>query len=193
MFEKTIEPILLYRAEIWGADNTAIIERYHLKVIKQILGLSPSTPTYMILGEIGKLPLRHTIEKLMLKFWYRLVAGKQEKISHQIYKIMISDKISTGVSFKWLDCIEKILNGTGNAHLWLHQNMSLTQSKMVVRTLQDMQIQNLFSNRESSTKARTYLYLKDKWEMEFYIKNLDTHPQSKFYASEHVTTNFQLK
>ena len=57
MFEKTIEPILLYGAEIWGAENTTIIEKYHLKVLKQILGVRPNTPTYMVLGETGKLPL----------------------------------------------------------------------------------------------------------------------------------------
>ena len=103
---------------------------------------------------------------------------------------MISDKISTGVSLKWLDCVEKILNGTGNAHLWLQQNMSLTQSKMVVRTLQDMQIQKLFCNRESSSKARTYLYLKDKMEMEFYIKHLDYTSTKQILSFQ--TCNYKL-
>ena len=94
-------------------------------------------------------------------------------MSYQIYKFIISDKISSGVPYKWLDYVEKILNNTGNAHLWAQQNLSLAQSRMIVRTLQDQQIQNLYSNRESSTKARNYLHLKSTWEIEFYIKNLD--------------------
>ena len=188
MFEKTIEPILLYGAEIWGAENTTIIEKYHLKVMKQILGVRPNTPTYMVLGETGKLPLRATIDKRIFKFWYRLVTGKKEKLSYQIYKVMTLDKICSGISYKWLDCVEKILNDSGNAYIWARQNLSLAESKLVVKTLQDQQIQNLYSNRDSSAKARNYLHLKNKWEIEFYLKHLDyraTRQILRFRTSNH--------
>ena len=45
--------------------------------------------------------------------------------------------------------------------------------KMVIKTLHDQYIQNFYSNRDNSSKARNYLYLKDKWEMEFYLTALD--------------------
>ena len=173
IYEKTIEPILLYGSEIWGAENTSIIEKYHLKILKQILGVKHSTPAYMVLGETGKLPLRYTIDTRIFNYWYRIVTGKQEKLSYQIYKIMNFDRISSGVTYKWLQCIEKILNDTGYTYLWNEQSLTMAQSRMVLKTLKDQQIQNLFGYRDTSSKARNYLFLKENWEMESYLKNLD--------------------
>ena len=173
LFEKTIEPILLYGAEIWGSDDTSIIEKYYMKTLKQIMGVKHSTPTYMVLGETGKLPIRFKIDKQIFTFWYRLVTGKQEKLSCEIYKIMTLDKTCLNISYRWLEHVEKILNDTGFAFIWADQHLTLAQSKIVMNTLKDQHIQKLFSYRDSSTKARNYLFLKDRWGMEYYLKTLD--------------------
>ena len=79
IFEKTIEPILLYGAEIWGFENTLLIENYYLKTLKQLLGLRKSTPNYMIYGEIGKFPNSVKIKMRMIKFLVKLTRGNGKK------------------------------------------------------------------------------------------------------------------
>ena len=91
IFEKIIEPILLYGAEIWGFENTTLIEEYYLKTIKQILGLRKSTPNYMIYGEIGKYPITAKIKMRMIKYTIRLTKGEGKKWSEILFKAMIND------------------------------------------------------------------------------------------------------
>ena len=54
---KTVVPILLYGSEVWGLENSDIIESVHLTFCKFLLGLKTSTPTNMIYGELGRYPL----------------------------------------------------------------------------------------------------------------------------------------
>ena len=60
LFDKTIKPILLYGAEVWGFGNCDIIERVHLKFLKYVLNLKKkkSTPSRMIYGELGIFPIK---------------------------------------------------------------------------------------------------------------------------------------
>ena len=54
LFDKLVAPILLYASESWGYENLAIIGRFHVKFLKFMLKVKSSTPTYMVLGELGE-------------------------------------------------------------------------------------------------------------------------------------------
>ena len=58
LFNKIVKPVLLYGCEIWGFCNLDIIERVQLRFYKYIFNLKTSTPSVMIYGELGILPLR---------------------------------------------------------------------------------------------------------------------------------------
>ena len=64
LFDKTIKPILLYGCEVWGYGNIDIIERVQLKFFKYIFNLKKSTPSYMIYGELGIMPLSVDIQTI---------------------------------------------------------------------------------------------------------------------------------
>ena len=68
LFNKTIKPILLYGAEIWGYGNLDIIERVQLRFLKIILKLKRSTPNYFVYGETGCMPLSVDIEEKVISF-----------------------------------------------------------------------------------------------------------------------------
>ena len=57
LFDCLITPILLYSSEIWSYENIEVIERFHLKFLKQILNVRSTTPSYMVYGETGRYPL----------------------------------------------------------------------------------------------------------------------------------------
>ena len=168
IFEKTIEPILLYGAEIWGFENrsTQLIEKYYLKTLKQILGLRKSTPTYMIYGETGKYPLGVKIKMRMLNFTVKLVRGEGKKISEILLKSMLNDRTN---EYKWLSGIKRILTETGFPYLTQQIPNIQHHNNMIQQILIDQSLQNL--NTDSS-KCTYYKYLKNERGMAHYLKCL---------------------
>ena len=73
LFDKMIKPILLYGAEIWGFGNCDVIERIHLKFLNYILKLTKSTPSHMIYGELGILPITLEIRHRVLTYWCKII------------------------------------------------------------------------------------------------------------------------
>ena len=88
MFYKTILPILLYGSEIWGFENIDIIERVHLRFCKLILHHKQSTPNFMVYGELGRYPISVIMKVRMIRFWCRILNGKEFKLSYLLYKLM---------------------------------------------------------------------------------------------------------
>ena len=48
LFDHVILPIALYGCEIWGFENSQIIEKLHNDFLRQIINLRKSTPIYML-------------------------------------------------------------------------------------------------------------------------------------------------
>ena len=94
-------------------------------ILKQILGVRRTTPAYMVYGETGKQPLIVTVHQRMLQFWNRLVSGKTDKLSFQLYRIMLQDYNKDVTKYKWLQTI--ILNNTGFRYAWLQQTINLQE------------------------------------------------------------------
>ena len=87
LFLKTIDPILLFGSEIWGFEKHQLLESFRLKCLKCILRVKSSTPTYMVYGELGILPLSYEIKARMIGYWGRLFAGNENKMSSIVYFI----------------------------------------------------------------------------------------------------------
>ena len=87
IFDHTIQPILLYRSEIWGGcgpselDNCSslyklcneiVIEKLHAKRLKCILGVNRKSTSSAVMAELGRFPLFFTIILNMIKYWVQL-------------------------------------------------------------------------------------------------------------------------
>jgi len=57
LFDNTVTPILCYRSEIWGYENSTSIEQVHLAFLRKITKTRKSTPSYMLYGKTGRYPL----------------------------------------------------------------------------------------------------------------------------------------
>ena len=180
----------MYGSEIWGFENTSIIESFYLKSLKQLLGLRKTIPSYMVYAETGKYPLYVKIKMRMIKYVTSLLEGEGNKLSEIILNIMINDD-RQGNEYKWIAGVKGILNDTGFAFLvnQLHNIKPHTQS--IEQTLIDQSKQKL--NTDTS-KCKTYNYIKDKHGMEYYLnlnlnlKCLDEHHTNallKFRTSNH--------
>ena len=112
-----VKPMILYGCEIWGFGNNEISERLHFKLCKLLLHLKASTPDYMVYDELGRYPISIDIKVRMIKFWCKLIIGKQSKLSHICYKLLYNNSFSL-----WIQNILDILNKSGLSYIWLYQN-----------------------------------------------------------------------
>ena len=110
MFDYLVEPILLYGSEIWKNENIDIIEKVHLQFCKRILNVKSSTPNVMVYGELGRFTLEIKVKIRMTSFWRRIMHG--DKLSSNMYRLLLSLMQNSGQSFKWLNFIESIFNDT---------------------------------------------------------------------------------
>ena len=57
LFDSMVTPILLYGCEAWENENMDMIEKLYIRYCNYVLHLKTSTPTYMVLGELGRGPM----------------------------------------------------------------------------------------------------------------------------------------
>ena len=68
LFDNVILPIALYGCEIWGFENSQIIENLHNDFLRRIINLRKSTPIYMLHAELGRHPIQINIKSRMIGF-----------------------------------------------------------------------------------------------------------------------------
>ena len=78
LFDNCVAPILLYGCEVWGYENTDIIEKVHTKFCKFIFGVSKFSHNMPIYGELGRYPLSITKQR-MICYWTRILKSNQHK------------------------------------------------------------------------------------------------------------------
>lgn len=121
----------------------------------------------MLCAELGRHPLDLQIKQKMINYWTRLVTGKTSKLSYQLYLYMLNSNFQ----FKWLNCIQTILNNCGMNYL-LHEHLYFlpkNTSKIVKSRLNDQYFQNWHSQLQLSSKGINYNLFKSNIEFENYI------------------------
>ena len=108
----------LYTCEIWGFENSQIIENLHNDFLRQIINLRKSTPIYMLHAELGQHPIQINIKSRMIGFWLSIVNGKESKLSKLLYAMMLKEHEKGSYNFKWIRCINDILVAVGRPDLF---------------------------------------------------------------------------
>ena len=80
----TIRSVVLYTCESWGdpkdQNNIRKIEKFHPSLCTQILGVKNITSSLKELGELGRFPLRISIERQLFKYLQRIRLAKKEEL-----------------------------------------------------------------------------------------------------------------
>ena len=189
LFDKTIKPILLYGAEVWGFGNCDIIERVHLKFLKYVLNLKKSTPSRMIYGELGIFPIKIEIQHRTLSYWCKLISDSCEtlgtqKLSTYVYSLIFNMHENKKLKSEWLQNIKTNLNHLGYSGIWniqtAHNIKSLTAS--LKRKLQDQYIQDWSNKSNTSSSNMHYRLVKTTFERSHYFNLLPDNPIKKMVA-----------
>ena len=79
LFDSLVLPICLYGCEVWGFKHVEIAESLHLLFCKTVLKVNKSTPSCMVLGELGRFKLQYNVDIRMLTYCYKTVCGISTK------------------------------------------------------------------------------------------------------------------
>ncbi len=124
LFDKLINPILNYGAEIWGFFQAIQIERVHLQFCKRLLGVKKSTQMISFNGELGRTPLLIRRGIIIIKYWFKILYSDENKYTNQIYKVMLNDITVLPTKRNWASQVKNALITT-----WILQCMVKPRSR----------------------------------------------------------------
>ena len=90
LFDALVRPVMLYGVETWGPgalcgkamEPCEVVQR---KFLRRLLVLRAGTPNDVVLGEAGRFPVAHTAVELLCRFWNRLVAMPDTRLTKQAF------------------------------------------------------------------------------------------------------------
>ena len=190
LFDQTVVPILLYGCEVYGFETIYSIEKNHLDFLKSILKLKKSTPNVMVYGEFGRYPLEVMIKTRMIKFWCKLLSGKNTKISCIMYKLMHYMYKKDIYKNKWISKTKNSIQDMGLN--WLNNDVQNIEAfcKSVTTRLQCQFVQNWNNDIYNSQKCLNYRLFKTTFTFENYITELSL--KSVITLAKFRTTNHKL-
>ena len=191
LYDALIKPILTYASDFWGClklPQNNPIETFHLKVLKQVLGVQKQTTNIGVFLELGRTPLYMECVKLGMKNWERI---KQEKANPLL---LASYKDAVIGELPWISRVKLNLEENGLLSLFVNQYPTTKPQfigKKLHQTLIDQFHQIAFETiNKADSKLRTYALLKTRIGMEEYlmeIRNTAIRKQlSKFRLSNHT-------
>ena len=194
LFNKTIIPILTYGSEIWGGGDLEVIDKLQLKFLKIIFRLRNSTPSLMILGETGQLPVSVIIKSRFLNYWFNLSFNKNSnKLSVLIYDY-IYKMHNLGFESTYCSNVYNLLIQVGQPGLWLTNELyDYSWFKCYVKnTLGDLYIQQWYNTLREKSVYSNYVTFKNDFLMEPYIKILPISCAIAFFRFRTTNNNVPL-
>jgi hypothetical protein len=190
LFDVLVKPILLYACEAWGEETNFNMkdaspvfkdsfEKLQLKVCKQILGVHRKTMNIPVLAELGRFPLKLSIDTQMIKYFIRFNNISKDRYLHKIYKESLKPENIT--KSKWFSHIKRIADEIGFSNIWINQvnerNCEKSPNdiaKKFLRRLKDIYSQNAlrYINKDENTnigKMQFLRQIKDTYSFEHYL------------------------
>ena len=192
LFDQTIVPILLYGSETFGFENLQPLEKIHLDFLKSILKMKSSTPLIMIYGEFGRFPLEIQVKTRMIKFWAKILTGKNTKISYKMYELLLYLHNKDIYSCKWILCIQNILQDVGLNYIWITKTVPninwLCREVKVRLEMQFVQKWNSVMSKPAQN-ASTTEFLKQNLKLNLTLQNFSPVHISLYPDLEQQTTD----
>ena len=107
IFDTKIAPILLYGCELWGTNESMLIERVHLRFCRYLLSVPKTTSNDGVRGELGRYPLFIQTVLRVIKYWFHILELNQERLLFKCYKFQ-HDKAERGQEC-WALTVKNIL------------------------------------------------------------------------------------
>jgi len=175
LFDVLVIPILLYGSEIWGHSKLDQVEIFHRKFLRTLLRVHRSTANSMTYGELGRFSLENEINKRLIKFWTRLIQGKQSKLSNLTYRLLKSLYDDEIYKSRWIKKIRSILDNCGLTNIWYEQTNvnKIWITNCINLRLKDISVQAWHSEVDTNRLCINYKLFKVDVGIEQYLIKLD--------------------
>ena len=177
LFEKCVQPILLYGCEVWGSQSIDLVSRAQLRFLKLALGVHKTTPSCMIFGDLGCYPIRTEINSRLLTYWYKLMIDKNNnvnKLSCTMLRLHMNLYNNGDYKLPWLEHVHSTLNNLGLTFYWHRQLVSVQVFKnMVKQRIRDQYLQTWNGEIYNNNLCYNYRMFKTKFCFERYLVILD--------------------
>ena len=192
LFDSMVTPILLYGCETWENENIDVIEKLYISYCKYVLHLKTSTPTCMVLGELGRGLMVLEMKIRMLRYWDKLLDPFISKLNCKLYNFLYHLHHERHFSSPWLLHIEKLLNDTGFCNIWIRQEMSESTwlNVNIKQRPLDQYIQNWRSDCDIGVKCYNYRLFKSDYMFEKYL--IDLPDALEYIVCKFRTVNHKL-
>ena len=195
LFDSVVMPIALYGCEVWGFLNIDLLEKLHLLFCKMILKVKKSTPTCMVLGELGRFPVQYNVDLRLLCFWFKTIKSSSNKFSLTFYKLLYKLHTLGIYSNEWLKKVECTLTACGMSEFWLNQNltdnMTFNTFKIMCRNKLKLFYTDKWLNSVSqSNKGLFYKEYKTELKFEYYLVEMDV--SLRYFLVKFRTSNHRL-
>ena len=191
LFEKLVQPILLYGSEVWASFSShqlnsisknpdallrysleSPVNRPKLKFCKQILGLKRNSSSLAVYGELGIIPTALFAIIRTIKFWHRVSQLNDALLVKKAFTE--SKSIPSNIS-NWFSSVKWALEAIGLSTLW--NNASSLRPDQVNKVVKDKVFKifqsfwksELTSAHQGSlrhSKLRTYKTFKSQLKLE---------------------------
>ena len=188
LFQRMIEPILLYNCEVAQAciPTTWSIEKFKEKMwedreidkvtkgfIRQILGISKKTTVMGLRAETGKLPLSVNIYTQMLKYWIRILSTESNLLQEAHFDNI--ERYKRGLT-SWIQPVIYLLKICGMTQIDI-VDISKKGSTVVRETkekLKELYIKHWESETKNKKEGKLafYLDIKKNFHFEKYLDNI---------------------
>ncbi|XP_025099686.1 uncharacterized protein LOC112567141 isoform X3 [Pomacea canaliculata] len=201
LFDSCIKPILLYGSEIWAFESLDMCDRMQLRFLKMLLNVKSSTPTCMVLGELGTFPVSIFAKCRLLCFWYRLYMEHNSgtpKLSVLLFHLCNSLADSPLCKPSWVSYVRSLLDSLGFSTFWKFGcSFSPCNFKnIVMQRLKDQFIQKWKQEIYTNEICTAYRMFKEYFIFENYLIDLPPALRSnliKFRLSCHKLPIQQLR
>ena len=189
LFDSLIKPILLYGCEAW-ADSVKTdgdisnllqrnkLEKFHIKICKQILAVSRKTTNISVLLELGRYPITTYMKHQTIKYFLRFPQLNNERILYKYYINEVENHNNGKINF--VSYITNILNNIGMSNIWIKQFKNLNQNeqenkvnmKNILVRLTDIFSQTSIDTIQNTNNSKLHFlnYFKKVFKIENYLK-----------------------
>ena len=123
LFDKLILPILTYGSEISGFSKADAIEHMHLQFCKHLLGVKIQTPSNLIYGELGSVPVRNHRLVAAIRYWFKIMQNDDVNYIKLVYNTMLADLQRLPEKLSWAKSVKILFGSLGLWHVWLMQGV----------------------------------------------------------------------
>ena len=172
LFDTQVKPIMLYACETWAdslTDDENItktiqkcqLEKFHMSVLKRLLGVHRRTTNIALLLETGRQPITLSAHLQSIKYFFRFPSTNKQSLLSLYYE---NEKELFPHNGNFINYIKHTLNKIGMTNIWreqLLQNNFFTEDTKVIKNikvrLNDISSQKLVSTLKNNEGKLTFL------------------------------------